>query len=155
MGKTKKYRVGVVGCGRMAGSIDDEMPAGYPGLPYSHAATYAAIEDTDVVAAADPAEQKLEAFCKRWEVPGKYADYRQMIEKERPDIVSVCTRQPLHAEVTVFAANHGVRGVYCEKAMASSMAEADAIVNALEQNGVASTSVYSDDFRGSSGLLAG
>ncbi len=132
-----KYRVGVVGCGRMAGSIDDEMPPGHPGLPYSHAAAYAAVEETVVVAAADPAEGKLETFCKRWEVPGRYKDYRQMIENEKPDIVSVCTRQPLHAEVTVFAARHGVKGVYCEKAMCSSVAEADAMVAAVEENGVA------------------
>ena len=137
MSEKKKYRVGVVGCGRIAGSIDDEVPPDFPYLPYCHAGSYAAVENTEVVAAADPVEEKLETFCKRWEVPGRYKDYREMIEKEKPDIVSVCTRQNLHAEVTIFSAHHGVKGVYCEKAMASSMAEADAMVSALEENGVA------------------
>ncbi len=132
-----EYRVAVVGCGRIAGSIDDELPDNALVKPYCHAGGYAQVEATRVVAAADIDAAKVETFCKRWGVDGRYQDYRLMIEREKPDIVSVCTGQKLHAPVTIFAAEHGVKGIYCEKAMCSSMAEADAVVAALEANQVA------------------
>lgn len=136
MSDNAKYRVAVVGCGRMAGTIDDELKArGGRNFPYCHAGAYSILDRTTIVAAADPVAAKREAFCKRWDVPNDYEDYRLMIEKERPDIVSICTRQPLHAEITIFSAQHGVKGIYCEKAMCSSMTEADAMVAALEENG--------------------
>jgi len=132
------YRVSVVGCGRMGGSIDDEV-LDYPAcvLPYSHAAAYTALPNTTIVAAADISETALDRFCTRWDVPKRYTDYREMIEKERPDIVSVTTHCVTHAEITIFAAEHGVKGIYCEKAMSSSVAEADRMVEACERNGVA------------------
>ncbi|MFH1006932.1 MAG: Gfo/Idh/MocA family oxidoreductase [Candidatus Latescibacterota bacterium] len=137
MGAKPAYKVAIVGCGRIAGSIDDEMPAGHPSLPYCHAGGYAAVEATTVIAAADIDGARRKILCKRWEVPRAYDDYREMIEQERPDIVSICTGQKLHAPIAIFAAEHGVKGIYCEKAMCSSMAEADAMIAAVEQNGVA------------------
>lgn len=132
------YRVGIVGCGRMGGSIDDEV-LDYPAciLPYSHAAAYTSLPNTTIVAAADISETALERFCTRWSVPKRYTDYREMIEQERPDIVSVTTHGITHAEITIFAAEHGAKGIYCEKAMCSSMVEADRMVEACERNGVA------------------
>jgi predicted dehydrogenase len=59
-----------------------------------------------------------------------------MIERERLDIVSVATRPATHREIVVYAAEHGVKGIYCEKPLCCSMAEADAIVAACEQHGV-------------------
>ncbi len=133
----KQYRVAVVGTGRMAGSIDDEVLQ-YPAciLPYCHAAAYAAVPATRIVAAADINEAQLAKFCDRWKAPARYENYREMIEKEKPDILSVTTPGTSHAEICVFAADHGVKGLYCEKAMACSMAECDRMVEAVERNGV-------------------
>jgi predicted dehydrogenase len=133
------YRVALVGCGRMGGTIDDEVQT-YPSivLPYSHAAAYATVPQTQLVAIADIDEARLAAFGERWGVPPehRYTDYRTMIEAERPDILSITTRAPLHAAITMFAAEHGVKGIYCEKPMCCSMAEADAMVEAVERNNV-------------------
>ena len=133
----KTYRVAIVGCGRIAGSIDDEVPDAKMQKPYCHAGGYSVVEATTVVAAADINRERLDRFRKRWGVDAGYEDYREMIEKEKPDIVSVCTGQNMHAPVTIFAAQHGVKGIYCEKAMCSSLEESDAMVEALEANGVA------------------
>ena len=138
------FRVGVIGCGRMANTIEDEQierrkQRPYRGglaLPYSHAAGYAAIDDTDIVAACDIHEGRLANFVKRWNVPAAYTDYREMIEKENLDIVSVTTRPEQHAEEMVFAAEHGVKGVYAEKPLCMSLVETDAIRDAFERNGV-------------------
>ena len=43
----------------------------------------------------------------------------------------------MHPETTVFAAERGVKGIYCEKAMSSSMEEADAMLEACQKHNVA------------------
>ncbi|MFC1717917.1 Gfo/Idh/MocA family protein [Candidatus Poribacteria bacterium] len=132
-----QYSVCIVGCGRMGGTIDEEVRGTPHGaLPYSHAAGYTACERTTIVAAADIVEEKAKYVCSKWDIPKLYTDYREMIEKEKPDIVSVATRPGDHAEITIFAAEHGVKGVYCDKPLCASMEEADAMYDACEQYGV-------------------
>ena len=133
-----QYRACIVGCGRMGGTIDEEVRRGPNAilLPYSHAAGYTACERTTIVAAADVVEKNLERVCSKWDIPKRYADYREMIEKEAPDIISVATRPGNHAEITAFAAEHGVKGIYCDKPLCASMVEADAMVELCEQNQV-------------------
>jgi predicted dehydrogenase len=59
-----------------------------------------------------------------------------MVEKESLDIVCIATRPATHADMTVFAAERGVKGIYCEKPLCCSMAEADRMVDAVEAQGV-------------------
>jgi predicted dehydrogenase len=69
----------------------------------------------------------------RWGVGAVYADYHEMLARERLDLLSVTTRADRHAEVTIAAAAAGVRGVLCEKAMATSLQEADAMLDACQR----------------------
>jgi predicted dehydrogenase len=50
-----------------------------------------------------------------------------MIDEENPDIASIAPRPANHAEITIFAAEHGVKGIYCEKPLCDSMEEANAM----------------------------
>jgi predicted dehydrogenase len=137
MGRT--YKVCLIGCGRMGATIDDEVkdrPHSHLWVPYSHAAGYVAVESTELVAVSDVVKEKVETIQKRYNVPRGYTDYREMIEKEQPDIVSIATRPGPHAEMTVFAAEHNVKGIYCEKPLCCSMKEADSMVEACEKHGV-------------------
>ena len=131
-------RAAIIGCGRMGGTIDDEVKNTPIVLPYSHASTYAAVDGVELSALADSDGDKLAPFGERWGVPParRYLDYREMIERERPDLVSITTPATSHAPLAIFAAEHGVRGLWCEKAMACSLAECDAMVQAVERNGV-------------------
>ncbi len=127
----------IVGAGRMAGTIDDEV-TDYPAmiLPMSHAAAYSSMEEVELLACADLDETKARALAERWGMPRSYGDFREMIETEQPDIVSIATPCTAHAEIAIFAAEHGARGIYCEKGLACSLAEADAIREAVERTGV-------------------
>ena len=134
-----QYRVALIGCGRMGATIDDEVrdrPHSFLWIPYSHAAAVVACDRTDLVAVSDVVGEKAEAIRQRYNVPKCYTDYREMIEKEGPDIVCIATRPATHAEMTLFAAEHGVKGIYCEKPLCCSMAEADAMMAAVERHGV-------------------
>jgi predicted dehydrogenase len=122
----------------MGTTIDDEI-RGRPNatLPYAHAAGYVEADGVDLVAAADIDEEQLEAARDRYDIPRGYADYREMIETEEPDIVSVATRPGTHAEMVRFAAEAGVPAIYCEKPLCQSMAEADDLVEVCQEHDVA------------------
>lgn len=131
------YKACLVGCGRMGGTIDDEL-RGHPYyvLPHTHAGACRVVEGIDLVGAADVVEEKVAALCERYNVPRGYTDYREMIEAEQPEILCIATRPVNHAEIIVFAAEHGVKAMYCEKPLCCSMAEADAILAACQRHGV-------------------
>jgi predicted dehydrogenase len=66
-----------------------------------------------------------------WGVPA-YADYSEMLAREHPDIVSVCTWPETHAEVTIATANAGARVVFCEKPLANSLPNGIKLVETCE-----------------------
>ena len=79
------YRVGLIGCGRMGATIDDEVkmrPDAHLYLPYSHAAAIVACERMELVAVSDPIAEKAENIRDRYGANKAYADYREIIEKE-------------------------------------------------------------------------
>ncbi|MBM4437400.1 MAG: Gfo/Idh/MocA family oxidoreductase [Actinobacteria bacterium] len=127
----KRYRVAVVGLGRMGSTIDEEFADPSPSwVPYSIAATCRASDRLELAAGADIAPEKRAAFQAKWGVRALYEDYGRMLGEERPDLVAVCTRGPLHAEMGVRVAEAGVPMLYLEKAIACSMREADLLLTA-------------------------
>ena len=132
-----KYRVAIVGAGRIGGLLEGERPPSAFRKPHSHFASYNAVDETEVVAVAGRSEGRLKMFTERYGITNLYTDYREMIEEERPDIVSVTTQTIHKAEVITFAAEHGVRGIFAEKALCTSLEEADRIRDAVNANGVA------------------
>lgn len=135
------YKAAVIGCGGRGARVDgpDSSRTTLSKPPLSHASGYAACNRTVLVCGADVRETALEEFGRNWSIASNhlYTDYREMIVRERPDIISVVTQPEQRAEVVVFAAENGVKAVFAEKAMAASKAEADAMVEAVERNGVA------------------
>jgi predicted dehydrogenase len=81
----------------------------------------------------DPGRQALFRE-KHGELP-VYSDYREMLTREALDIVSIATPAICHAKMTLAALEAGVKGVFCEKAMAASLAECDAMLDACEKAG--------------------
>ena len=132
----KIYKAALIGCSRMGAFIDNEVPEERG--PYSHAAGYEACARTDLAACSDLREDVMEQVGLRYGVPGEkqYLDYKEMIAKEQPDIVSVATQPEQRTEIIVHAAGNGAKAIYAEKAFAASMEEADAMVEAVERNGV-------------------
>ena len=135
----KTYRAALVGCSRMGAFIDNELRgASRLRAPYSHAAGYEACSRTELSACADVRPEVLEQAGARYGVPrrSQYTDYKEMIDQEQPDILSVATQPEQRAEIVIYAAEHGVKAIYAEKAMAASMSGARAIVESVERNQV-------------------
>jgi predicted dehydrogenase len=87
---------------------------------------------TRIVAVADDQPAGLASALTRTGASQGYADYREMLDKERLDIVAVAPRWiDQHAELVLAALEHGCH-VYMEKPFCRSLEEADRIVNAAE-----------------------
>ena len=136
----KTYRAALVGCSRMGAFIDNEhIDIRSIPLPYSHAAGYEACPRTDLVAGADLRPEVLEQFGARYNVGSNhwYTDYRDLIANEQPDILSIATQPEQRCEIILHAIEQGVRALYVEKALCASVAEAEAIRDAVSANNVA------------------
>ena len=88
-----------------------------------------------MVAAADVDQSQLNDFKCRWEVKALYTDYREMVEKEHPDIVCLTTRPEPRAEVTIGLAEMGIKAIFATKPMCRTLAEADAMIEACRKHG--------------------
>ena len=106
--------------------------------PVGHSASYVESPRTELVAGADIDGEARDAYARQWEIPQKhvYADYREMLEKERLDIVSIAVPTPLHTEIGLAVLESGVKAIYQEKPIASSLADADRMVEACRRAGV-------------------
>jgi UDP-N-acetyl-2-amino-2-deoxyglucuronate dehydrogenase len=136
----RTYTAAIIGCGRMGAFIDNEtVGSSIVTLPFSFAEGFAACDRTRLVAGSDLRPDVLSEFGKRYGLDSAhtYSDYRELIDRERPYIVGVATMPEHRAEIMIYAAEHGVKAIYAEKTLAASMVEADAVVQAVESNGVA------------------
>jgi predicted dehydrogenase len=92
--------------------------------------------NTRIVAVADDNAAGLAAAAARLGNPARYADYREMLRQEKPDIVAVAPRWvDCHHDMVIAAAEAGAH-VYMEKPMARTLAEADRMIEACERAGV-------------------
>ncbi|MCE7929133.1 MAG: gfo/Idh/MocA family oxidoreductase [Chloroflexi bacterium CFX7] len=87
----------------------------------------------EVVAVASP--NTAAEFATRHGITAHYKDYRSMLEDTPLDAVVIATPNDLHYDVCLAAADAG-RHVFCEKPLALSLGEADAMIAACEQAGV-------------------
>lgn len=136
------YRVGIVGLTGIATAPSPAEPRFFGGVhPHAHAACYANHPQTEVVAICDLVPALFDEFDRswggRWPRVARYTDYREMLARERLDLLSVVTPDHRHGEVVFAAVPAGVRGVYCEKPIATTLAEADRMIAVTEEAGVA------------------
>lgn len=90
----------------------------------------------EVVALADADEKGRAAAANKLKISESFSDYRQMLDRVKPDIVSIGPRWlDQHRDMAVAAAERGIH-IYMEKPMCRTPAEADEIVAACEKHDV-------------------
>jgi predicted dehydrogenase len=93
-------------------------------------------DSVELVAVADPDRAGREKAQARLGVAKGYADYREMLAREKPDLVSVCPRHlDKRAEMVIAAAEAGCH-IYTEKPFAPNLEDADRMVRAVQSAGV-------------------
>ncbi len=121
---TRKLRVGIIGCGWIAGA---------------HMASYLKQADVEIVAGADLIPGKARAFMERHGVTGAktdYASHKEMIEDKSLalDAVSICTYNRQHAQPAIDALNAGIN-VLLEKPFTVTLDEAVEVIRAEKKSG--------------------
>jgi len=107
---------------------------------YGHALDTAFLKfpNISIVGVADPDEKgRLEA-ARRLKAANSYADYREMLEKEKPNLVAICPYYVERRLEMVQAAAEVGAHIFLEKPMAQSLEEADAMVAVAEKHKIKS-----------------
>jgi D-apiose dehydrogenase len=113
-------RVALIGLGAVARNI--------------HLPAYRQLQDKVSVVAGCDIEDTARAVAKsKWHLSEVYDNAEEMIEKTKPDVVSICTPPQLHHEQCLTALAHGCH-VFCEKPFVESLGQADDIIRAGERS---------------------
>ncbi len=121
---SRKLRVGIIGCGWIAGS---------------HIKAYLNQPDVEIVAGADLVPGKAAAFFAKHGVEGvktDYASHKEMLDDEslKLDAVSICTYNRQHAAPAIYALDKGVN-VLLEKPFTVTLDEAIEVMKAEKRSG--------------------
>ena len=117
---TPKLQVGIIGVGGI-------------GRHY-HIPSYLRCENVQIAAACDISDEALEQVKAQYGIQCLSCDYLELLESNDIDIVSVCTSNDMHYPVVMAAIDKGL-DIYCEKPLALTVAEAQEMYEAAEENG--------------------
>ena len=110
------YKVSVIGCG---------------GIAQVHGAVLTALDGVQLTACCDIVPEKAAAFAEKFRCT-PYTDFEELLEKEKPDAVHLCTPHYLHTPMAVKAAEMGIH-VFTEKPPVISREEWDFLQKAAEK----------------------
>ena len=127
-------RYALIGCGRIA-------------VNHMKAAVNNKLE---ICAVCDVIPEKMEALLEKYGLAGdesikRYTDYKELIEKEAPELVSIATESGNHAEIALYCIDKGVNCII-EKPMAMSIEDANKIIDLAEQRGVKVSACHQNRF---------
>jgi myo-inositol 2-dehydrogenase/D-chiro-inositol 1-dehydrogenase len=120
MDVTNKFRVGVIGAGRIG---------------VVHARTMSRIPGFEVLAVADPVVAAAQRLAAELGIPKATADYREILADPAIDAVLVCSSTDTHADIVIEAAAAG-KHIFCEKPVDLSLEKVDRALAAVAAAGV-------------------
>jgi predicted dehydrogenase len=100
----------------------------------AHLTAWGKVEGARLVAVADADEARGKAAVEKYGVETWFADIHHAIGREGIDIVSVCLPSCFHREASVTAMRAG-KDVLCEKPIALTVADAEAMIACREETG--------------------
>ncbi|MCD6155051.1 MAG: Gfo/Idh/MocA family oxidoreductase [Candidatus Verstraetearchaeota archaeon] len=115
----KKLNVAVIGCGFWG---------------WNHLRVLNEIPDANLVAAADINSERLRVINARYNVK-TYRDYKEMLEKESLDAVTICTPSNTHSKIALDVIHSNVH-LLVEKPMTTTVKEAVEVVREAEKRGL-------------------
>ncbi len=125
-------RYALIGCGRIS---------------TNHIAA-AVNNNLDIVALCDLAQDNIEYILSKLNILKpicKYTDYKQKLEKEKPELVAIATESGKHAHIALDCIEAGCN-LIIEKPIALSLEDAEAIIKKAEQKGVKVCVCYQNRF---------
>lgn len=117
-----RFGYGIVGCGWVAEA-------------HAWGVRALAADGAHLVAVADQDTARAQQLAGRFGMPQVHADYRELLQRDDIQAVSICLPDFLHAEAALVAADAG-KHVLCEKPLALDVPCADAMLAACAQANV-------------------
>lgn len=113
------FHIGIIGCGKIA--------------QVRHIPEYADHPQAKLAGFFDLNQQRAQELAQKW--GGKaYASWEEMLADPAIDAVSVCVANNAHAQMTIAALKAG-KHVLCEKPMATTLEDCEAMVAAARESG--------------------
>ncbi|ONI38110.1 oxidoreductase [Candidatus Epulonipiscium fishelsonii] len=127
-------RAGIIGCGGIA--------------TQKHMPSLAKLENLVMVAFCDVLEERAVEAKEEFgtEDAKHYTDYKELLKDNSIDVIYVCTPNISHSFITIDALESG-KHVMCEKPMAKTTKEAEAMIEAAKRTGKKLTIGYQNRFR--------
>lgn len=127
-----RLKVGIVGCGFVA------QKRHIPGFLRLK-------DDVSLCAVCDLNQDLARSVADKFGVRNVYSELSEVLSKEKPDVVDICTPPKVHAPVAIEAMEHGCH-VLLEKPMASSLYDCDRMIQASRKHGVKLSIVHNQRF---------
>ena len=109
-------------------------------MAYRHAEGYDQLESCNIVAVADLVEEHALVFADRYNIPEArvYEDFEAMLVAAQPDVVSIATPVPTHAQIVISCIEHpnAPTAIHCEKPMADTYAASKRMATVADEAGV-------------------
>lgn len=115
----KSLKAAIVGCGKVA---------------TTHALAYQSLSSSKLVSVCDISAERAGSFASKFGVKS-YADLPEMLRREKPDVLSVCTQHTQHPMAVELAAAAGVH-VISEKPLGVDLESCDRAIAAAESAGI-------------------
>jgi predicted dehydrogenase len=112
-------KVGLIGCG---------------GIAPVHIEVYKRLKDVEVVGLCDLNLDRAKKLATEFKIENTYTNYHNLFEKEKPDLVDICTPVSTHAQIVCDAAE-SIPAILLEKPMALNIAECDEIIKKVSKRG--------------------
>ncbi len=131
------YRAGIIGLGFIGGGDQvsgDRLGQKVRQLDGNHREALSSHPQVRLVAGSSRDAGRRKRFEQRTGARA-YTDWREMLAGEKLDIVSVASFAPSHAELVVACAEQGVRAIFCEKPIATRLADAERMIATCQKSG--------------------
>ena len=131
------YRAGIIGLGFIGGGDQvsgDRLGQQVVALDGNHREALSNHPRVQLVAGSSRDAGRRERFAQRT-AARTYDDWQLMLAAERLELVSVASFAPSHAELVVACAESGVRAIFCEKPIATRLADAERMIAACQAAG--------------------
>lgn len=112
-------KVGIIGCGNIF---------------TMHATSAHHLPNAQLVGVCDIKKDRADKAAEKYNVKAYY-DYKELIDKEKPDVVHVCVPHYMHPIISRYAIEQGVN-VLCEKPMSIEYDDGEENVRLAEEKGV-------------------
>lgn len=135
-----QIKIGIIGCGGIANG--------------KHFPSLKKVPEAAIVAFCDLVKERAEKAAAEYGTKDAkvYTDYKEMLSKEKFDVVHVLTPNRTHSEISIAAMKAGCH-VMCEKPMAYNAAEALKMVECAKETGKKLTIGYQSRYRADSAYL--